>query len=110
MFTLQELATAVQHNIPATFLVMSNGAYENVERILKNDYDNRIICADLNNPDFVKLAESFGVPGRRASTPDGLRTALKESIAESGPTLVEYEAPPFPSPWPLHFRKQVRGV
>jgi len=110
MFTMQELATAVQHNIPATFLVMSNGVYENVERILKNDYDNRVICADLNNPDFVKLAESFGMPGRRASTPNGLRTALKESIAESGPTLIEYEAPQFPSPWPLHFRKQVRGL
>lgn len=110
MFTMQELATAVQHNIPATFLVMSNGVYENVERILKNDYDNRVICADLNNPDFVKLAESFGMPGRRTSTPDGLRTALKESIAESGPTLIEYEAPQFPSPWPLHFRKPVRGL
>jgi len=110
MFTMQELATAVQHNIPATFLVMSNGVYENIERILKNDYDNRVICADLNNPDFVKLAESFGMPGRRVSTPQGLRTALKESIAESGPTLIEYEAPRFPSPWPLYYRKQVRGL
>jgi acetolactate synthase-1/2/3 large subunit len=109
MFTMQELATAVQHNIPATFLVMSNGVYENVERILKNDYDDRVICADLNNPDFVKLAESFGMPGRRTATPDGLRTALKESIAESGPALIEYQAPQFPSPWPLHFRKPVRG-
>ena len=110
MFTMQELATAVQHNIPATFLVMSNGVYENVERMLKDDYDGRVICTDLNNPDFVKLAESFGMPGRRASTPDGLRIALQESIAESGPTLIEYEAPQFPSPWPLHFRKPVRGL
>ncbi len=110
MFTMQELATAVQHNIPATFLVMSNGVYENVERIMKNEYNDRVICAELNNPDFVKLAESFGMPGRRAATPDGLRTALKEAIAESGPTLIEYEAPQFPSPWPLHFRKPVRGL
>jgi acetolactate synthase-1/2/3 large subunit len=110
MFTMPELASAVQHNIPATFLVMSNGVYENVERILKHDYDDRVICAELSNPDFVKLAESFGMPARRASTPAGLRMALKESIAEAGPTLVEYEAPPFPSPWPLHFRKQVRGA
>lgn len=110
MFTMQELATAVQHNIPATFLVMSNGIYENVDRILRTDYGNRVICADLNNPDFVKLAESFGMPGRRTSTPGGLRTALKESIAESGPALIEYQAPQFPSPWPLHFRKQVRGL
>ena len=109
MFTVQELATAVQHGIAATFLVMNNGVFENVERILKNDYDNRVICADLNNPDFVKLAESFGIPGRRANSPDTLRTALKESIAEAGPTLIEYQAAEFPSPWPLHFREKVRG-
>ncbi len=110
MFTVQELATAVQHNIPATFLVMNNGMFENVQRILKNDYGNRVICADLKNPDFVKLAESFGMPGRRAATPGELRTALKDSIAEAGPTLIEYAATEFPTPWPLHFRQQVRGL
>jgi len=109
MFTVQELATAVQYNIPVTFLVMNDGAFGNVKRILTEDYDNRVICADLQNPNFVKLAESFGMPGRLASAPDDLRTALKESIAESGPTLVEYCAPEFPSPWPLHIRQKVRG-
>ncbi len=88
---------------------MNDGAFGNVKRILTEDYDNRVICADLQNPNFVKLAESFGMPGRLASAPDDLRTALKESIAESGPTLVEYCAPEFPSPWPLHFRQKVRG-
>lgn len=109
MFTVQELITAVQYNIPVTFMVMNDGAYGNVKRILTEDYGNRPLCADLQNPDFVKLAESFGMPGRRANSPDSLRIALKESIAESGPTLVEYIAPEFPSPWPLHFRPQVRG-
>jgi len=109
MFTVQELITAVQYNIPVTFMVMNDGAYGNVKRILTEDYGNRAICADLKNPDFIKLAESFGMPGRRAGSPESLRTALKESIAESGPTLVEYMAPEFPSPWPLHFRPQVRG-
>jgi acetolactate synthase-1/2/3 large subunit len=109
MFTVQELATAVQYNIPVTFLVMNDGAFGNVKRILQEDYDDRVICADLQNPDFVKLAQSFGMPGRRASAPDDLRTALKESIAEPGPALVEYRAPEFPSPWPLHFRQKVRG-
>jgi len=109
MFTAQELATAVQYNIPATFLVMNDGAFGNVKRILREDYDDRVICADLQNPDFVKLAESFGMPGRKASSAEELRTALQESIAESGPALVEYSAPEFPSPWPLHFRQKVRG-
>jgi acetolactate synthase-1/2/3 large subunit len=109
MFTMQELATAVQYNIPATFLVMNDGAFGNVKRILTEDYGNRVIAAHLTNPDFVKLAESFGIPGRKAATPATLRTALRESISEAGPALVEYAAPEFPSPWPLHFRKKVRG-
>jgi len=50
MFTVQELATAVQYNIPVTFLVMNDGAFGNVKRILQEDYDNRVICADLQNP------------------------------------------------------------
>lgn len=109
MFTVQELATAMQYNIPATFLVMNDGAFGNVKRILRDDYGDRVIAANLTNPDFVKLAESFGMPARRAATPAALRTALRESIAEPGPTLVEYAAPEFPSPWPLHFRNKVRG-
>ena len=109
MFTVQELITAVQYNIPATFLVMNDGAFGNVKRILTEDYGDRAICADLKNPDFVKLAESFGMPGRRANSAAGLRTAIQESIAEPGPALIEYQAPTFPSPWPLHFRDKVRG-
>jgi len=110
MFTVQELATAVQYNIPATFLVMNDGAFGNVKRILKEDYGNRVIAANLTNPDFVKLAESFGMPGRKAATAKELQLALRESIAEPGPALVEYAAPEFPSPWPLHFRQKVRGI
>lgn len=109
MFTMQELATAVQHEIPATFLVMNDGAFGNVKRILDEDYGNRAICADLKNPNFVKLAESFGMPGRLATTPGELKIALAESIAERGPALVEYQVGEFPSPWPLHFLPQVRG-
>jgi acetolactate synthase-1/2/3 large subunit len=109
MFTMPELATAMQYDIPATFLVMNDGAFGNVKRILEEDYGDRAICADLQNPDFVKLAESFGMPARRASSPRDLAVALRESIAERGPTLVEYQAPEFPSPWPLHFRNKVRG-
>jgi acetolactate synthase-1/2/3 large subunit len=41
------------------------------------------------NPDFVKLAESFGVDGRRATNPAELRTALREALAAGRPALIE---------------------
>ena len=109
MFTVQELATAVQHAIDVTFLVMNDGAFGNVKRILRENYGNRVIGANLQNPDLVKLAESFGMSGRRVRDAASLEVALGESLSEPGPGLVEYQAPEFPSPWPLHFLPQVRG-
>jgi len=109
LFTMQEMATAVRFNVPVTWVVMNDGAYGNVKRMLRDNYDDRAIGVELSNPDFVTLAESFGVPGRRADTPDSFRTALRASIETDGPTLVEYVAPEFPSPWPLYFRPRTRG-
>jgi acetolactate synthase-1/2/3 large subunit len=109
MFTINDLITAVQYKIGAIFIVMNDGAFGNVKRIMNKNYDGRVICADLENPDFIKLAEAFGMPGRKADSADTLRTALRESIREGGPALIEYEAGEFPDPWHLHFRPKVRG-
>ena len=110
LFTMQEMATAVRFNVPVTWVVMNDGAYGNVKRMLQDNYDNRVLGVELSNPDFVTLAESFGVPGRRADTPESFRTALRASIETDGPSLVEYVAPEFPSPWPLYFRPRTRGA
>ena len=52
-------------------------------------YGNVVIASELQNPDFVKLAESFGAKGIRAHTSKELRKAIREGFAENGPTLVE---------------------
>ncbi len=61
MFGVQELATAVQFNIGVVTLVFNNNAYGNVRRDQRERFDGRVVASDLVNPDFVKLAESFGV-------------------------------------------------
>jgi acetolactate synthase-1/2/3 large subunit len=108
MFTVQELATAAQHNIGTVFLVMNDNAFGNVKRILNENYGGRVISADLQNPDFVKLSESFGIPAERVDDPAGLRAALERAFVRGGPALVEYAAPEYPSPWHLLQRKPVR--
>ena len=65
MFGVQELATAVQFNIGVVTLVFNNNAYGNVRRDQRERFEGRVVASDLVNPDFVKLAESFGV-GRGA--------------------------------------------
>ena len=70
MFGVQELATAVQFNIGVVTLVFNNNAYGNVRRDQRERFDGRVVASDLVNPDFVKLAESFGVGAARVTSPE----------------------------------------
>ncbi len=105
MFGVQELATAVKYNINLVAVVFNNSSYGNVLRDQRNVYKGREIGSTLTNPDFVKLAESFGVTAYLAKTPAALRTALEKGFAQSGPVLIEVptERGSEASPWPyLH--------
>lgn len=97
MFTVQELSTAVRHNIPLVAIVFSDGAYGNVRRIQKESYGGRTIASDLLNPDFQKLADAFGVAPFRAESPDALRSAIKEAYDLNGPSLIEVPIGEVPS-------------
>jgi acetolactate synthase-1/2/3 large subunit len=93
MFGVQELATAVQFNIGVVTLVFNNNAYGNVRRDQRTRFEGRVVAADLLNPDFVKLAESFGVAASRVTSPDHFRPALEKALAHGGPYLVAIEVP-----------------
>ncbi|HUG61623.1 MAG TPA: thiamine pyrophosphate-dependent enzyme [Methylomirabilota bacterium] len=98
-FALAELSTMVRHGINAVVVVFNDAAYGNVLRIQQVQFNGRTIASDLHNPDFVKLAESFGAVGRRVETAPALRTAIEESIAADEPTLIEVLVGPMPNPW-----------
>jgi acetolactate synthase I/II/III large subunit len=89
LFTMPELATAVQHKIPLIAIVFNDGHYGNVRRIQKAMYGGRTIATDLHNPDFVKLAEAFGATGMRATNPGELGQALAAARQIDGPVLIE---------------------
>ena len=110
MFGVQELATAVKHNIPVVSLVFTDNAYGNVRRMQKLGYEGRIIASDLTNPDFVKLGESFGIRSARATTPAELRTKMQEALKRDEPALIEIPVGEFPDPWKIFQRPKVRGV
>jgi acetolactate synthase-1/2/3 large subunit len=93
MFGVQELATAVQFNIGVVVLVFNNNAYGNVRRDQRQHFDGRVVASDLVNPDFVKLAESFGVGATRVTSPEGFRPALEKALAHGGPYLIDIEVP-----------------
>lgn len=103
MFGVQELATAVQHGINVVAIVFNNSAYGNVRRDQQTAYGNRLLGADLENPDFVALAQSFGVKAMKATDPAELKDALEEALAANAPVLIEVpvERGSDGSPWPF---------
>jgi acetolactate synthase-1/2/3 large subunit len=103
MFGVQELATAVQHGIGVVALVFNNRSFANVRRDQATMFAGRFEGADLVNPDFLRLAEAFGVRAARVATPAALATALETAFADGGPWLVEVpiERDSEMSPWPF---------
>jgi acetolactate synthase-1/2/3 large subunit len=89
--TLQELATAVQEDLPVRVAVCNNGYLGMVRQWQEMFYDGRYESTRLLNPDFVKLAEAYGVRGWRAGNPEEAREAVAEARAHPGPALIEFQ-------------------
>ena len=109
MFNVQEMATAMRHGIAAIAVVFDDGAYGNVRRSQELRYGNRLIGCDLANPDFVELAESFGMGGTRVTTPGELTKALAKAIKADQPQLIHVPVGPMPDPWKFVHLPRVRG-
>ena len=99
MFNMQELATAVQYKIGLVTVIFNSNSFTNVKRQQQEWFGNRTIASDLVNPDFVKLAQSFGATSLRVNSPRELRKALSKAFAEPGPTIIEVPVGQMASPW-----------
>ena len=101
--TMMELATAVQYNINLVTVIFDNGGFENVRRDQSQRFGGRDFGADLINPDFVKMAESFGAKGVKVTGPDALARAIEEGFEEQGPVIIVVPVEPRTesSPWPF---------
>jgi acetolactate synthase-1/2/3 large subunit len=93
LFGVQELATAVQHRINLVTVVFNNSAFGNVRRDQLERYDGRLLGADLLNPDFVRLAESFGALAAKVHTPEELKPVLQRALETDRPFVIEVVCP-----------------
>ena len=101
LFGVQELASAVQQDIGVVTVIFNNSSYGNVRRDQQQKFNGHIIGADLDNPDMVKLAESFGADGYRVDSPSGLKPVLAKAIDNDRPAIIDVtvERGAEASPW-----------
>ena len=87
--TSQELATAAALNLDITFIVVNNGVLGTIRKHQEAHYPSRVIATDLQNPDFVKYAQSFGAIGFSASTFEEFVDVFPKADAHNGLALIE---------------------
>jgi len=97
LFNAQEMATAVQHKINVVAVVFNDDAYGNVARDLDEDWGGNFGAA-LHNPDFMKLADAYGVHGMRAKEPTDVGRLVTEAIGLDRPVLIEVRVGRMPRP------------
>ena len=88
LFNAQELSTAARHRINVVAVVFNDSSYGNVARDLDESWGGQY-GAELQNPDFMKLADAFGVAGLRAKAPTEVGRLVREAIELDRPALVE---------------------
>jgi acetolactate synthase-1/2/3 large subunit len=86
LYSVAELATARQHGLDVTWLIVDDGGYGILREYMADAY-GAAHGTELAGPDFVALAESFGVPGVR-TTPESLRADLAAALSAPGPSVV----------------------
>jgi thiamine pyrophosphate-dependent acetolactate synthase large subunit-like protein len=88
-YTMQELATAAQFEISLPIVIFNDSTYTAVKEEQAAEHDRRFIAVDLKNPDFVALAQSYGIEAVRAESPEALQSAIESAAQRGGPTLID---------------------
>ncbi|MCC5811382.1 MAG: thiamine pyrophosphate-binding protein [Ectothiorhodospiraceae bacterium] len=89
LMTGQELATAVQYDIPVVILVVNNGSYGTIRMHQEKHYPGRVSATELRNPDFAGLAEAYGAYAERVETTEQFAPAFERARQSGRPALLE---------------------
>jgi acetolactate synthase-1/2/3 large subunit len=99
---LQELVTAAEHNLAVKIVLLNNGFHGMVRQWQDLFYEGRYSASYLGNlPDFVKLAEAYGILGLRAVKPKEVEPVLKQGLKHKGPVLMDIHTDPFENCYPM---------
>jgi acetolactate synthase-1/2/3 large subunit len=90
----QELATAMQYDLPIVILVVNNGMYGTIRMHQERHFPGRVVGTDLANPDFAAYARAFGAHGETVTETGEFPAALERALAAGTSALLELQIDP----------------
>jgi acetolactate synthase-1/2/3 large subunit len=99
--TLQELATATEEKLPVKIALFNNGQLGMIRQWQDLFFQGHQKAVPVKGPNYVKLAEAYGVPGVRVTDPEDVLPALRQAQAYDGPFLIEFVVDPTANVYPM---------
>lgn len=87
--TLQELGTIAQEQLPVKVVILNNNFLGMVRQWQQLFFDKRYSFVHIDNPNFIKLADAYGIPAKQVNACGDVRAALEEMWSTPGPYLLE---------------------
>jgi len=99
--TMIELSTVMQERLPIKIAIINNGFLGMVRQWQDVFYNKRHAGTPLFNPDFVKLAEAYGIAAKSVTRKEDVYNAIKEAQAHDGPYLLDFQVEEFTNVYPM---------
>jgi acetolactate synthase I/II/III large subunit len=99
--TLHELATIVQEHLAVKIAILNNGHLGMVRQWQELFYEKRYVDTPLACPDFVKLADAYGIPGLRVQRKEEVIPAIEKAMQTDGPFLIDFMVEPEENVYPM---------
>ncbi len=99
--TIQELGTIVQEQTPVKIAIINNGYLGMVRQWQQLFYKGRYVATPISCPDFVKIAEGYGLPALRVKNKEEVSPAIEQAMAHNGPFLIDFMVEPEENVYPM---------
>jgi acetolactate synthase-1/2/3 large subunit len=99
--TLQELATIVEYQLPVKFAIINNGFLGMVRQWQGMFYNNNLSAVRMYQPDFVKLAEAFGMKAMRVTDKAQVQKTIDDALNYAGPVLIDFQVEEYENTYPM---------
>ena len=99
--TIQELATIAQENLAIKIAILNNGYLGMVRQWQELFYGQRYVGTQLSGPDFVKIAEAYGIHGQRVTDKKQVTSAIEKAMEHQGPFLLDFVVEPEENVFPI---------